>query len=110
MIVTAYGADVRFIEQRRATEFSRSGAFLESGGGLLLGALLFSTTTGILAALGVYHVTGSNGWAVMLGTVPGFILAGFSAALSRGAPPQAPENTRIPVVRERQGKPQLLRT
>ena len=77
MIVTAHGADVRFIEQRRATEFSSSGAFLESGGGLLLGALLFSTTTGILAALGVYHVTGSNGWAVMLGTVPGFILAGF---------------------------------
>jgi membrane protease YdiL (CAAX protease family) len=77
VIVTAYSAYVRFIEKRRATEFSSSGAILESGGGLLLGALLFSTTIGILAALGIYQVTGSNGWAVMLGTVPGFILTGF---------------------------------
>jgi uncharacterized protein len=77
VIVTAYCAYVSFIEKRRATEFSSSGAILESGGGLLLGALLFSTTIGILAALGIYQVTGSNGWAVMLGTVPGFIMGGF---------------------------------
>jgi hypothetical protein len=37
---------------------------------------LCATTIGILWALGVYQITGSNGWPVMLATLPGFILAG----------------------------------
>ncbi len=77
VIVTAYSAYARFIEKRRATEFSSSGAILESGAGLLLGAVLLSSTIGILAALGIYQVTGSNGWAIMFGTLPGFMLTGF---------------------------------
>ena len=47
----------------------------ELGAGMLLGALLLSVTIAVLAALGVYRVTGSNGWLAMLATVPGFILA-----------------------------------
>jgi membrane protease YdiL (CAAX protease family) len=42
---------------------------------VLLGALLLSVTIGVLAVLGVYQITGSNGWAAMTATVPAFILA-----------------------------------
>jgi uncharacterized protein len=42
---------------------------------MLLGALLLALTIGVLAVLGVYQVTGSNGWAPVIATVPAFILA-----------------------------------
>jgi membrane protease YdiL (CAAX protease family) len=34
-----------------------------------------STTIGILAILGVYQITGANGWTAMVASLPGFILA-----------------------------------
>ena len=66
---------VRIVEKRAVTELSGPHASRELGAGVLLGALLLSLTVGVLGALGVYQVTGSNGWAAMLATVPGFILA-----------------------------------
>jgi CAAX protease family protein len=48
----------------------------ELGAGVLLGTFLLGLTVGLLAALGAYQVTGSNGWAAMLATVPGFVLFG----------------------------------
>jgi hypothetical protein len=57
-------------------ELSARHAIRELGAGLALGALLFSISIGILAALGVYQVTGSNGWRAMLALLPGAILAG----------------------------------
>jgi uncharacterized protein len=76
IVLGAYWAYVRIVELRAVTELSRSHAVRELGGGLFLGALLFSATVGILAALGAYQITGSNGWLIMLGSVPGFILTG----------------------------------
>ena len=76
IVLGAYWAYVRIVERRAVTELSSSHAVRELGGGLLLGALLFSTSIGILAASGVYQITGNNGWGVMLGSVPGFILTG----------------------------------
>jgi len=74
IIVGAYSSYVRIVEKRAVTELSGPHAIRELGTGMLLGALLLSLTIGILAALRVYQVTGSNGWAAMVATVPGFIL------------------------------------
>jgi uncharacterized protein len=76
IVLGAYWAYVRIVERRAVTELSSSHAGRELGGGLVLGALLFSTTIGILAALGAYQVTGNNGWLIMLASLPASILAG----------------------------------
>ncbi len=75
IVVCAYRAYVRLVEKRPVAEFSSPHALRELGAGVALGALLFSLTIGVLAALGVYQVTGNNGWLAMFSTVPGFILA-----------------------------------
>jgi membrane protease YdiL (CAAX protease family) len=75
IILGAYRTYVRVVERRAANELSRTHAVGELGAGLLLGALLLSSTIGVLAILGVYQITGTNGWMVMLATLPGFILA-----------------------------------
>ena len=75
IILGAYRTYVNVVERRSATELSRTHAIREVGAGLLLGALLLSTTIGILAVLGVYQIAGANGWRAMVATLPGFILA-----------------------------------
>jgi len=74
--LSSYWAYVRIVERRPVTELSRPYRLREFGAGMLLGASLFCLTVGVLAALGVYQVTGKNGWLAMLATVPGFILSG----------------------------------
>jgi uncharacterized protein len=75
VVVSAYSGYVRLVEKRSVAELSGPHAVRELGAGMLLGALLLSVTMAVLAALGVYRVTGNHGWLVMLATVPGFILA-----------------------------------
>jgi len=83
--LVAYRAYVRVIEKRPVTELSGRRAGLEWGSGLALGGLLFSITIGILAAFGVYSVTGQNGWQSMLSFLPVCIFAGiFEEVLIRG--------------------------
>jgi membrane protease YdiL (CAAX protease family) len=76
VVLAAYSAFVRIIERRAVTELSGARAVRELGIGLGLGALLFSVTIGILAALGAYEVTGNNGWQTMLAILPACILSG----------------------------------
>ena len=76
IVLGAYAAYVRVGERRPVTELSGRHAMRELGIGLGLGALLLSVTIGILAALGVYQVTGNNGWQFMLATVPACVLSG----------------------------------
>jgi membrane protease YdiL (CAAX protease family) len=76
VVLSSYWAYVRIVERRPVTELSRPHRLREFGAGILLGASLFCLTAGVLAALGVYQVTGRNGWLAMLATVPGFILSG----------------------------------
>jgi uncharacterized protein len=84
--LAGYSAYVRVIERRTVTELGRRGAALELGAGLLLGALLISITVSILAALGVYQVTGRNEWQVMLPVLAAAIVAGvLEELLIRGA-------------------------
>src|ERR1700733_13432896 len=74
VVLGAYWAYVRVMEKRAVTELSSTRALGELALGLALGALLFSVTMGILVALGVYQITGNNGWLIMFASVPGFIL------------------------------------
>jgi uncharacterized protein len=76
IVLGAYGAYVRVGERRAVTELSGRHAMRELAIGLGFGALLLSVTIGILAALGVYQITGNNGWQFMLATVPGSVLSG----------------------------------
>jgi membrane protease YdiL (CAAX protease family) len=75
--VGSYCLYVRLIEKRAVSELSRSGALRELGSGLLIGASLLAATMGILAALGVYQVTGSDRWTVVIVPLAELILVGF---------------------------------
>jgi uncharacterized protein len=75
VILVAYRTYVKVIEKRAITELSGPKALRELSAGVLLGALLLSLTIGVLAALGVYQVTGFNGWSAIFTTLPGFVLA-----------------------------------
>jgi membrane protease YdiL (CAAX protease family) len=76
VVLGAYWLYVRLVEKRDVAELSGRFAVRELGAGLAFGALLFSVSVAILGALGIYEITGNNGWLIMLGSVPGFILAG----------------------------------
>ena len=61
-VLLTYGAYVRHVEKRPATELSRKGALPEFGVGLVIGASMVAALTGILYALGYYELTGMNAW------------------------------------------------
>jgi membrane protease YdiL (CAAX protease family) len=85
VVLAGYWAYVRVIEKRAVTELSGAHAVRELGAGLALGALLFSVTIAILGALGVFQITGNNGWLVVLGIIPASIMAGvLEETLIRG--------------------------
>jgi len=72
----AYYTYVHLIEQRPVTELSRDGV----GGlglGILIGAGLFALVIGILWLLGVYHVTGTNDWSVLIGAMVADVPSAF---------------------------------
>lgn len=75
IIFFAYYIYVRIVEKRAVLELSSKHASRELGAGILIGAFLLSLTIAVLAALGVYRVTGNNGWTALWATVPGFIVA-----------------------------------
>lgn len=85
-VVTVYFAYVRFYERRGLSEFSRPGALKELGVGLAIGAALFTGTIGVLAALGVYRVTGygSAENLVELLLIGGVLAGVFEETLFRG--------------------------
>jgi membrane protease YdiL (CAAX protease family) len=76
VVLGAYWLYVRVVEKRDVAELSGRRAVRELCLGLALGALLFSVTVAILGALGIYQTTGNNGWLIMLGSVPAFVLSG----------------------------------
>jgi membrane protease YdiL (CAAX protease family) len=61
-----YCTFVRFVEKRPVTELAPGYLLPELGGGLLLGALLFTATMIVLYALGVYQITGYNAWPILM--------------------------------------------
>jgi membrane protease YdiL (CAAX protease family) len=73
----AYSAYVRLIEQRDPKELEWTGALKEFGGGVLVGALLFSATISVLALLGSYRASGVNHWSVLILPLTTALIAGF---------------------------------
>ena len=61
-----YYVFVRFVEKRPVNELAVRPLFTELGSGLLLGALLFTTTIAVLYAFDVYQVTGYNAWPLLM--------------------------------------------
>jgi len=72
----SYSAFVRIIEKRPVTELAASGAVAELAGGVLLGAILFTATIGILWSLGYYKVTGMNNWLAAAPVFAGAVISG----------------------------------
>lgn len=75
LILGAYAAYVTWVEKRSPTELSWRGAGREWCAGLALGMLLFALSVGVLAAAGVYRITGSGGWSALTAAVPGLLVA-----------------------------------
>jgi uncharacterized protein len=85
VVLGAYWLYVRIMDKRAVTELSGQLAVRELGLGLALGAVLFSVTVAILGALGVFQITGNNGWQTMLAILPASILSGvLEEVLIRG--------------------------
>jgi membrane protease YdiL (CAAX protease family) len=85
VVLGAYWLYVRIMEKRAVTELSGRRAVRELGLGFALGAVLFSVTVAILGALGVFQITGNNGWLIMLAILPASILSGvLEEVLIRG--------------------------
>jgi membrane protease YdiL (CAAX protease family) len=80
-----YRTYVHLLERRTPAELALPGALAEVGGGVLLGVLLFSVTIGILAALGIYKVSGVNPVAVLTLPLAIAIVSGvFEELIFRG--------------------------
>ncbi|MFN8411610.1 MAG: type II CAAX endopeptidase family protein [Anaerolineales bacterium] len=75
-VTLAYYGFTRWIEQRQVTELSLQSAPRELGVGILIGALLFSLTIGLLALFGYYHVTGVNEWTAIFSWLVLAIISG----------------------------------
>lgn len=65
LCIGAYRLYVHRVEQRRVAELARAGAGAELAGGAVLGALMFTTVTGMLFVSGAFSVGGSNGWSAL---------------------------------------------
>lgn len=76
--VLGYVAYVRWIEKRPAAELGVERLFEELGGGLLLGAILFTVTIGVIWLAGSYSIVEWNGFHVGLFlTLEVALLTGF---------------------------------
>lgn len=81
VISFAYYGFVRVIERRSVTELSSQNILVELSSGVLIGAILFSVTIGILWLLGYYKVIGTNPWTVMYSWLVLAIISGVSEEL-----------------------------
>ncbi len=85
IIYLAYSAFVRIIERRPLSEFATLGAVTELTSGVLIGAVLFTVTIGILWGLGCYTVTGVNDWMIMVPVFARAVITGvYEEVLFRG--------------------------
>lgn len=81
LVSFAYYGFVRVIERRSVTELSSRNSLVELIIGVLVGAVLFSVTIGILWLLGYYKVIGVNPWTVMFSWLVLAIISGVSEEL-----------------------------
>jgi len=85
VVTLAYVVYVRVVERRRISELALGPAPKEFGSGFVLGAALFTTTIGIIWALGDYSVIGFNHWTAILSPLAFGLAAGvLEEVLFRG--------------------------
>ena len=85
LVTVAYVVYVRVVERRRISELALGPAPKEFGSGFVLGAALFTTTIGIIWALGDYSVIGFNHWTAILSPLAFGLAAGvLEEVLFRG--------------------------
>jgi uncharacterized protein len=83
-VFAAYGAYVRLVERRPVAELSLRDALKELGLGVAIGTLLFTSTIGVLAALGIYQLAGVGSAANLIVPLTSAIMAGvFEEVLFR---------------------------
>ena len=81
----AYISFVRLVERRLLTELARRPAPAELALGIVIGALLFSATIGVIALLGYYRVVGVNNWVLAAPIFANSLVSGvFEEILFRG--------------------------
>jgi len=73
----SYCCYVRWVEKRPVSELSRIGAWREVATGVLGVTALLAATMGLLFAFGIYQVTGSNSWTVMIVPIAELVLVAF---------------------------------
>ena len=78
LVVAAYVIYVRVVERRPVRELGTHHMARELGAGLLLGALLFSATIGIIWALGGYSIVGVRPWSAILLPLATAIVSGVT--------------------------------
>lgn len=76
LALIVYFGFARFIERRSVSELTLSGAGREWGGGLLIGAGLYTACVLVLMMLGMYRIEGLNPWT--------FVIPAVAMALSSG--------------------------
>jgi membrane protease YdiL (CAAX protease family) len=81
----AYIGYVRAFERRRVDELASRLAANELAAGIVIGALLFGATIGILASLGVYRLVGTGEWPkVVLPLAVAVVIGTFEEIVFRG--------------------------
>lgn len=86
LALSVYVGFARFVERRPARELSLPGMGRELGGGLLIGAGLYTLSVLILIALGIYRIEGLNPWYFVLTAVAMALSSGiFEELVFRGA-------------------------
>ncbi|MEP7347394.1 MAG: type II CAAX endopeptidase family protein [Gemmatimonadaceae bacterium] len=78
LVVAAYVIFVRVVERRPVRELGTQRMARELVEGLLLGALLFSATIGIIWALGGYSIVGVRPWTAILPPLATAIVSGIT--------------------------------
>jgi len=90
---SGYAFYVRRVEARTATELGRPFG-RELGAGLAIGAILFLAVLGLLAAGGMYRLTGTGDWAVLLKSASEMVfVAMIEEILFRGVLFRLPERS-----------------
>ena len=83
--LVAYAAFVRLVERRAVAELAAGPAPAELGLGVLIGALLFGATIGLIALLGYYRIVSFNAWSAAVPALADSLVAGvFEEILFRG--------------------------
>jgi len=84
-IIAVFALCTRAMEARAITELAPNKALTETLAGFALGTLAFAIVIGVLAALGLYRITGRDDWSILAAPLAGAFVTGvFEEILCRG--------------------------